>query len=232
MRILLISDIHGNGPALRAVRAAYDTCLFIGDAVDYGPDTEECMDWLRANAAHGVRGNHDHGAAQRIFPMGSVGFRYLTGVTRPRTVEALTDDDRQYLSRLPLTKYLTLDGKRYLLVHASPWDPMEEYAPPDEAFWAPRVKGLDVDYVVVGHTHVPYTLKVGTVTVVNPGSIGLPRDGDPRGAYGIVEDGEVQLHRFEYPISEVVDAIKQGPLPSQAKSMMEEVYTTGKLKLR
>ena len=232
MRILLLSDIHGNWPALRTIQEEFDVCLFLGDLVDYGPHTQPCIDWVRKNAAYGVRGNHDHGAAQKITTMGQVGFRYLTSVTRPYTVETLSGDDRNYLARLPLTQFLTLDGKRYMLCHATPWDPMEEYGPPDVNFWAPRVDGLNVDYVCVGHTHIPYILRVGSTTIINPGSVGLPRDGDPRAAYGIIVNNEISLKRIDYPIPETLQAIREGPLPASAKSMMEEVYTTGKLKIR
>ncbi len=232
MRILLVSDIHGNWQALQAIKEEFDICLFLGDLVDYGPEPTPCIEWVRKHAAYGVRGNHDHGAAQKISSMGQMGFRYLTAVTRPLTVEALSNEDRIYLSKLPLTQYLTLDGKRYLLCHATPWDPMEEYAPPDLAFWAPRLEGLNVDYVCVGHTHIPYTLKVGATTIINPGSVGLPRDGDPRAAYAIIENNQIQLKRIDYPATVTMQVVHDGPLPDLAKSMLDEVYTTGKLKMR
>ena len=65
MRILLVSDIHGNRAALEAVREECDVCLFLGDLVDYGIEPKPCIDWARRRMTHGVRGNHDHGAAQR-----------------------------------------------------------------------------------------------------------------------------------------------------------------------
>ncbi|QVL31116.1 metallophosphoesterase family protein [Telmatocola sphagniphila] len=232
MRILLVSDIHGNWQALQAVQDEFDICLFLGDLVDYGPEPSPCIEWVRKNASYGVRGNHDHGAAQRINTMGNVGFRYLTSVTRPMTIENLTEDERGYLSSLPLTQFLTLDGKRFMLCHASPWDPMDEYAPPDLNFWAPRLEGLNVDYVCVGHTHIPYTLKVGGTTVINPGSIGLPRDGDPRCAYAMIIDHDIQLKRVDYAAHLTMQTVHDGPLPPMAKNMLEEVYTTGKLKMR
>src|SRR3954464_11025975 len=180
MRILLLSDIHANRPALEAIREDFDVCLFLGDLVDYGVEPGPCIDWVRKNARYAVRGNHDHGAAQRVYVQGVGGFRYLTGVTRPRNIQALGEDDRRYLAGLPTSLWLTLGGKRFLLVHSTPRDPMDEFAPPDQEAWARRLQTIDADYVCVGHSHVQYMLQIGKTTLINPGSVGLPRDGDPR----------------------------------------------------
>ena len=67
------------------MRESFDACLFLGDAVDYGCEPGPCVDWVREHATHAVRGNHDHGVAQRVTVSGAGGFRYLTGVTRAWT---------------------------------------------------------------------------------------------------------------------------------------------------
>jgi len=229
MRVLLVSDIHSNWPALQAVREPYDVCLFMGDLVDYGLDPVPCIDWVRRHVAHGVRGNHDHGAAQGVAVSGATGFRYLTGVTRSTTCERLDETDRRFLADLPMTKRLTLNGKRYLLVHATPRDPMDEFGPPDVDFWLRRLVGVEVDFVVCGHTHQPYILQVDNTTVINPGSIGLPRDGDPRAAYAVITDNVIELRRVEYPVEEMVESIRGSDLADRAKEMLVEVYRTGRL---
>lgn len=229
MRILLVSDIHSNWPALEAVREPFDVCLCLGDLVDYGIEPLPCIDWARRNATHSVRGNHDHGSAQGVLVSGTSGFRYLTSITRPITCSKLDEENRRYLARLPLTKYLTLNGKRFLVIHATPRDPMDEYGPAEVDFWKRRLEGIDVDYVVCGHTHQPYILKVGNTTVVNPGSVGLPRDGDPRASYAIVEDNAIELKRIEYPVERAVDVVAASELPQKAKDMLVEVYRTGRL---
>ena len=229
MRILLLSDIHANWSALEAVRESFDVCLFLGDLVDYGVEPGPCIDWVRRNATHAVRGNHDHGAAQGVAINGAAGYRYLTGVTRSITCSKLTEPDRRYLAGLPITKYLTLDGKRYLLVHATPRDPMDEFGPPDVDFWQRRLDGISVDTVLCGHTHQPYILQVGKTTIINPGSIGLPRDGDPRASYAIIDNNAIELRRVEYPIDRAIESIRATDLPDRAKEMLAEVYRTGKL---
>lgn len=227
MRILILADVHGNWAALEAIRESYDACLFLGDLVDYGPEPGPCVEWVRRRAFAAVRGNHDHGVAQNVVVHGVGGFKFLTGVTRGPTVAALTPDQRRYLADLPTSRMLTLGGKRFLLVHATPRDPMDEYAVADPAFWAPRLTGLQVDYVCVGHTHQPYTLQVNGITVVNPGSVGLSRDGDPRAAYAVLDGDDVHLKRTEYPVERTVQAVLASDLDATAKQMLTNIYRGG-----
>jgi putative phosphoesterase len=229
MRILLVSDIHGNRAAIESIREEFDCCVFLGDLVDYCLEPGPCIDWVQKNATYAIRGNHDHGAAQKVLLSGHAGYRYLTSVTRPSTIESLTDPHRRFLASLPTTRMLTLGGKTFLFAHATPRDPMDEYAPPDVDFWRRRLEGVKVDYVCVGHTHVQFALHVGTTTVVNPGSVGLPRDGDPRAAYAIITDEGPLLKRIEYPIEQTVQSIEGFDIGDHAKHMLAEVLRTGKL---
>ena len=229
MRILVVSDIHANPWALAAIQEEFDVCLFLGDLVDYGLEPLPCIEWVRANCKHAVRGNHDHGAAQRIYPQGMGGFRYLTGVTRPITIGQLNETDRRFLADLPTSLWLTLNGKRFLLVHGTPRDPLDEFASPDVEAWQRRLEHVDADYVCVGHTHVQYTLQVGEKMVINPGSVGLPRDGDPRAAYALITDDGPVLKRVEYPVDEAVAKVESSDLPDHAKQLLTEVLRTGRL---
>ena len=81
-----------------------------------------------------------------------------------------------------MTQRCTLGGKRFLLVHATPRDPLDEYLLKDPETWAKRLQNVDADIVCVGHSHMQFNLEVDGVVVLNPGSVGLPRDGDPRAA--------------------------------------------------
>src|SRR5262245_60170035 len=128
MRILLVADLHANWPALRTVAAEpHDVCLCLGDLVDYGVEPGPCIAWAREHPQHTVRGNHDHGVAQNVMVQARGGFKYLTGVTRAVTRERLSESDLRFLGRLPVSRTLTLDNTRLLLVHASPRDPLDEY---------------------------------------------------------------------------------------------------------
>ncbi len=228
MRILLIADVHANWPALQAAAAEpHDVCLFLGDLVDYGLEPAPCVAWVRDHARFSVRGNHDHGAAQNVAVVGGAGYKWLTALTRPLTRQLLAEADLRFLSRLPLTCLTTLDNTRFLLAHATPRDPLDEYAPADVEFWSRRLRDVDAEVVCVGHTHQPYVLEVGDKLVINPGSVGLPRDGDPRAAYAVIEDYKVDLKRVEYKVEEAVAVIRASDLPEAAKEMLAEVLRTG-----
>src|SRR6185437_4415949 len=122
-------------PALQAINEPFDVCLVLGDLVDYGLEPSPCVDWVRNHSTFAVRGNHDHGVAQQVKVQGKTGFKYLTTVTRAVTQERISGDDRRYLGTLPVSRCVTLDGVRFLMVHATPRDPLDEYAIADADFW-------------------------------------------------------------------------------------------------
>jgi putative phosphoesterase len=228
MRILVVADIHANWPALQAVVGEpHDVCLCLGDLVDYGVEPAPCIAWARDHAQHAVRGNHDHGAAQNVLVSARSGFKYLTGLTRLLTRERLGEADLRFLARLPVSRTVTIDNTRFLLVHATPRDPLDEYAPADADFWARRLQNVDADVVCVGHTHQPYVLEVGDKLVINPGSVGQPRDNDPRASFALIEDFKVDIRRVEYPVEDTIAAIQATSLPEQAKGVLAEVFRTG-----
>ena len=227
MRILLLADIHGNWPALQAIDEPFDVCLCLGDLVDYGLDPVPCIDWVRRRCLYTVRGNHDHGVCQNVKLSGQNGFKFLTSVTRPLSRARCGPEDLRFLGTLPLTQMVTLDDLRFLLVHGTPRDPMDEYGPPDVNFWTRRLQNVDADVICVGHTHQAFMLEVGDKLVINPGSVGLPRDGDPRAAYAIIEDRRVELKRVEYPIDNTIQTIQESSLPENAKDLLSDVLRTG-----
>lgn len=229
MRILVVSDIHANWPALAAIDESYDVCLCLGDLVDYGPMPGECVRWAMSNARYAIRGNHDHGVAQGIPVSGDTGYRYLTRVTRPSMWESLSAEERRYLLQLPVTQRFTLGGKKFLLVHATPRDPMDEYLLRDPELWSRRLQNVEADVVCVGHSHIQFNLMVGDTLVINPGSVGQPRDGDPRAAYAIIEDNKVELKRVAYPVEETVARVEASDLPERARQMLVHSFRHGRL---
>jgi putative phosphoesterase len=229
MRILLLADIHANWPALRAIDESFDACIVLGDLVDYGLEPTPCIEWVRQNASYAVRGNHDHGVAQFVRVHGKNGFKFLTGVTREVTQERISNDDRRFLGTLPVSQRVSLAGVKFLLVHATPRDPLDEYALADADFWSRRLADVDAQVVCVGHTHYPYILEVGDKLVINPGSVGQPRDRDPRASYAIIENQRVELKRIEYPVEETVTTVLESRLPEPAKALLAEVFRTGGL---
>jgi putative phosphoesterase len=227
MRILLLADIHGNWPALEAIQEPYDLCLCLGDLVDYALEPVACIDWVRQHCKACVRGNHDHGAVHDVTEAGKNGYRFLSAVTRPITRKRLSADALAYLAHLPLTQYLTADDTRLLLVHATPKNAIHSYGPPDTKFWENQLEGVDAEVICVGHSHESFILPVGDKLVINPGSVGFPRDGDPRASYAIIENRRVEMKRIEYPVEKTVQIIQESELPETAKLMLAEALRSG-----
>ena len=113
--------------------------------------------------------------------------------------------------------------KRFLLVHATPRDPLDEYLLKDPEIWAKRLQNVEADIVCVGHTHMQFNMQVNGVVVLNPGSVGLPRDGDPRAAFAIIDDNKIELKRMAYPIEETIARIEAMPWPRRAKEISASV---------
>ncbi len=236
MRTLVLGDLHANWWALEAVIAAAgptDRVFCTGDLVDYGPAPRRCVEWVRAHADHVVRGNHDHAVAQRVPAAGNSGLRAVAAFARPRQWEELSPELLRYLARLPVSETFEVDGMETLMVHGSPRDPLDDYAPADADGWRDRLAGVTADLVLVGHTHTPYVVAAerpdgGTTTILNPGSVGQPRDGDPRAAYAIVEDGRATLHRVAYDPSPAVESLRGCGLPDEAMRTAEALLRTGR----
>lgn len=227
MRLLIVSDIHANWPALAAIDEPYDLCLCLGDLVDYGTDPAPCVDWVMNNAATTVRGNHDHAVAQRVQPRPGRGFRELATLPRPLMWRDLAPMQLKFLSRLPLTQTLLIDGKRLYLVHATPRDPLDEYITNGAEGWRPAIADLDADIVLTGHTHVQSVVDVDGRCVLNPGSVGQPRDGDPRAAYAVIDGGRIELKRVTYDIDRTLAQMRQCGADARVLELAESVLRSG-----
>ncbi|MBN9121849.1 MAG: metallophosphoesterase [Planctomycetes bacterium] len=155
MKMLVLSDIHANWPALDAVSRAegsWDELTFCGDAVDYGPHPVECVRWLQANARHAIRGNHDNALAtsQDCHCMGP--YRPYSLATRAWHRTLLGADDVEYLRHLFAVDLFEWCGAHFRVGHATPAGGLFEYVSPDA--WEDLVAGLAADFVLLGHTHV------------------------------------------------------------------------------
>ncbi|MCA9077186.1 MAG: metallophosphoesterase family protein [Planctomycetaceae bacterium] len=227
MRILVIADIHSNWHALDAIREPFDACLFVGDIVDYGTDPVRCITWAKNHVTAGIRGNHDHAVAQRITARGGRGFRRLAAATRPLQWDLIDQKRLKYLARLPVTQHVEVGGLSFFLVHATPRDPMDEYLTDDIDAWNDRLQTVKADFVCVGHTHIPCHLQLNDKQLLNPGSVGQPRDGDPRAAYAIIEDGKVHLRRVEYDIDATLEQMRSTGIDEWVVRLNEQVFRSG-----
>jgi predicted phosphodiesterase len=235
VRYLILSDIHANWEALEAVLAraqsAYDYIVCCGDVVGYGANPDAVTEWVRNNVAHIVRGNHDKACA------GLEDLEWFNSVARASAVwtqEIMKPDNIGYLHTLAKGPE-RVNG--FQIVHGSPLDE-DEYvvSEQDVAQVAPY---LDASVSFFGHTHLQcgflchrngvkrlrgvdlesdaevLELEAGSSYLINPGSVGQPRDGDPRAAYAIYQPDArlVTLNRAEYDIVSAQRKIREAGLP-------------------
>jgi predicted phosphodiesterase len=232
MRVAVLSDIHSNLVALDAVLAhagPVDAVWHLGDVVGYGPDPDAVVARLIEVGALGVRGNHDAAA------LGGPEIDWFNPEARAAaawTRDTIDGTTRAWLSALP--ERHTID--RMMLVHGSPRDPIREYVS-SAGIALENLAVLETTFGLHGHTHVPVAfclgsdegLRVvaprsggrleldGTRALINPGSVGQPRDGDPDASYLILdpEAATVTWHRVPYDIPAVQEAIRAAGLPGR-----------------
>ncbi|MFW6449300.1 MAG: metallophosphoesterase family protein [Halobacteriota archaeon] len=215
MRVGLISDLHGNLPALEAVledMPPVDAMLCAGDVVGYYPWPGACVDEMRDRDVPTVMGNHDR-ATTGATPFA---FRGSAQAGIAYAKEHLDAEQLAWLRALPDDR-VELDG-RVRVVHGHPLDP-DRYTYPEEV--SPAIL-MDEPVLVLGHTHVQFERAVDGGLVVNPGSVGQPRDDDPRAAYAVLDPEalEVQLHRVSYDIERTQAAVHEAGLPASLASRL------------
>jgi len=222
-RIAILSDLHGNSAATRAVLADIDAvapgrvyCL--GDLVGYGPAPNETIDLVRERGIPTIMGNYDDGVG---WDRDDCGCAYKDASERERGQASLmwtrataTPDRKAWLRDLPPEIRLEIGGMRLRLVHGSPRRINEYLFEDRDAQSLARIaRSADCDVLLFGLTHIPWTRTIEGVRMINTGSVGKPKDGDPRAAWVLLEiepDGSLHstVHRVDYPIPTMSEAIR------------------------
>jgi putative phosphoesterase len=227
MKIVVISDIHANLEALNALPEWGDELWVLGDLVDYGPNPREVVSLLRSRAELVIRGNHDQAVGFEDDPRCNPRFRKMALETRDFTIRMINGDLTRYLQQLPLHRVVERDGKKFYLCHAAPSDPLYSYCGENSERWPQEVQEIEADYLLVGHTHIPFMRKIGRTTVVNPGSLGQPKIGKSDACYAIWCDDHFELKQFAYPFKETVQKIEELPVSQDVKRDLEAVLASG-----
>jgi hypothetical protein len=226
MKITVLSDIHANHPALKAVlnharaRQVDDTILNLGDTIGYGAFPEEVTRQIQARRFINIQGNYDKKALSKKkrkrdwesikTPDKRMAFRWA--------YENLSKSSRKFLKSLPKTRTIEMGSVKILMVHGSP-DSHTEHLLPDtpQRRLDELARMTDADVVLCGHSHEPFVREAQGVLFVNPGSVGRPDDGDPRASYAVLEvnDGEVLVrhHRVPYNLIRAVQGLRRKGLP-------------------
>jgi diadenosine tetraphosphatase ApaH/serine/threonine PP2A family protein phosphatase len=243
MRYLVISDIHANLTAFEAVLEDagtlgkdYDFVWCLGDVVGYGPDPNECVDLLRSLPHLCLAGNHDWAT------LGRLDVRTFNADARKAvtwTRETMTEDNLAYLEALPTTFVLG----DFTLAHGSPREPVWEYIL-DPLIASLNFPHYETPYCLVGHTHTPVIFELlnekgecqpiapsynqqikfdGRRRIINPGSVGQPRDSDPRAAYAILDAERLvwEYRRIPYDIGAVQKRMRKIDMPERLVTRLE-----------
>lgn len=240
MTVLVLSDIHANLEALEAVldhAGEHDRVWFLGDAVGYGPDPNACVERLQSlNVEHWLAGNHDWAALERL---DTSDFNPDARRAAEWTRDRLSKGVRERLDRAEPRADAPDEG--LTLVHGSPRYPIWEYIL-DASTAMDNFASFESTLCFFGHTHVPIvyeegidgTLRLqirlgepvpmeGARWLVNPGSVGQPRDGDPRASYMLFdpEAREVSFHRVTYDVAAVQAKILDAGLPTSLAARLD-----------
>jgi predicted phosphodiesterase len=196
MKLALLSDIHGNLPALETCLGAardlgYERLFCLGDIFGYFQNGMACLEMLRDAGAEMILGNHEAMLLQRI---PSTPERELVYQLEPERAR-LSSQTRDFLESLLPYREVLADNRRLLLVHGAPWDPLRGYVYPDSDL-APLGR-LPYDCIFMGHTHRPFVRTESGTCVVNVGSCGLPRDIGNSACFAIyhTDTGQAELIR-------------------------------------
>ncbi len=217
MRIAALSDIHSNLPALEAVfddMPAVDAMVCAGDVIGYYTWPGACVDMVMERSIPTVMGNHDRELVSdtpfRFHGSARAGLEFAD--------RELNEHQRSWLASLPDDR-VEFNGL-IRIVHGHPRNP-DRYTYPEEV--SPAILD-DEPILVLGHTHLQFHRRLDTGLVLNPGSVGQPRDGDPRAAYAIIDTDEmaVEERRVEYDISKTQRAIRQHDLPASLAERLAE----------
>ena len=235
MRYLILSDVHANLAALEAVLAeartfGFDEIWCLGDLVGYGPDPNECIERLQDSPHISLAGNHDWAALGKL-DVNS--FNQDARTANGWTQLELNPAAREYLSGLPT--HVERDG--FCMAHASPREPVWEYILDANLAYA-NFAHFSTRICLVGHTHIPLIFELdeqrrrcevlfpplrGRLAlrsrrmIINPGSVGQPRDGDPWASYAILDtEAEIwEFHRVSYPVEITQERMRARGLPSR-----------------
>ena len=229
MKVLIISDIHGNLAALDAIREEADKVFCLGDMVNYGPYPRACLERVRDLTDGVVRGNHDNAISRDVDCGCSIKYKELSDAGKIYTKGILNKDEKDYLANLPVTLHTKINGTEFLFSHGSPGGDMYKYLRPDvsQKELEDELKDIHADIVFIGHTHLPMVRRIHDIIVVNPGSVGQPRDGVPMASYAVWEDGSISIKRVPYDIEATVKGLQGTNIPPQHVETLAKILKEG-----
>lgn len=236
MKIAVFGDIHGN---IEALKAAYDAAVshkvdkiyHLGDLGGYAPFVNEVVDFIIEHEIEGVQGNYDYNVAA---DSEHCGCKYedpvqaaLADKSFAWTKKHSSERSKEFMRKLPETLSFSALGKKVLFFHAAPHkNNLYWYEDRPEKFFREMAAKADADVLIYGHTHKPYRKHIGGKVFINAGSVGKPKDGDPRACVAMVEivarDVKTEFLRVSYDVEKAASAIIESGLPSYFADRLRE----------
>lgn len=228
MKIAVLGDIHGNIEALKmayetAIAAKVDKIYHMGDLGGYAPFVNEVVDFLIEHEVEGVQGNYDEAVA---YDRDHCGCRYedpvqaeMADISFAWTKEHSSQKSKEYMKNLPFKISFLAHNKQVILFHATPFkNNLYWYEERPDKFFREMAEKIEADIMIYAHTHKPYRKDIDNKTFINAGSVGKPKDGDPRTCVAIIditEKGiESEFVRIPYDIEKITQGILFSGLPA------------------
>ena len=214
MRILFISDIHGNYPALHSLEKYFnevDKVICLGDVIGYHCYVNEVIDFLVRHHVTCIQGNHDRYVFEGLEKQTKAlndSVRFGIEIAQKK----LTERSKDWLQSLPTSFSFKVDDLSILCCHGSPWDVTNGYIHADSDVF-PKMKDFDFDVIALGHTHRAYTKHIDNQIVFNPGSVGQARDTEGKACAKILDTRTKELEVIQEPYDFMVtlrDSIRNG----------------------
>lgn len=227
MKIAVLGDIHGN---IEALKVAYETAAsrrpdkiyHLGDLGGYAPFVNEVVDFIIEHEISGVQGNYDYTVSTDAEHCGcsfeTQAQSEIANAAFEWTKRHTTARSKDFMRRLPSMISFVADGRKMKLFHATPHkNNLYWFEDRPEKFFLEMAGKVDADLLIYGHTHKPYRRDIGEKVFINAGSVGKPKDGDPRACVALVEiSGDRVLSEFmrvPYDIERVARAIMESGMP-------------------
>lgn len=236
MKFVVFGDIHGN---IEALKAAYDAArasgaekvYHLGDLGGYSPFVNEVVDFLIEHQIDGVQGNYDETVAN---DREHCGCKYEDPVQEEManksflwTKEHTSPETKDYLRKLPFSLSFVIEGRKVQLFHATPSkNNLYWFENRPEKFFREMASKTDADVLIYGHTHKPYRRDMGNKIFINAGSVGKPKDGDPRACVTLIDitadNVKVDFIRVPYDVNKAAEAIIPSGLPPYFAERLKE----------
>jgi len=236
MKVAIFGDIHGNLQALKAafsetVSRGIDKIYHLGDLGGYAPSVNEVVEFLIEHGIAGVQGNYDETVAN---DREHCGCKYedpaqeqMANLSFEWTKRHASRKTKEYLKQLPFSISLQSEGKKVLLFHATPGkNNLYWYEERPEKFFLEMARKVEADVMICGHTHRPYRKDIEGKVFINAGSVGKPKDGDPRACLTLADITKdavtTDFLRVPYDVEATVNAIIESGLPGYFADKLKE----------